>query len=243
VSAPPARGGEPGLDILVIEDDRLVQDTIKFGWPVQTDRLRFLSTYRQSLSIIHSAEIQLYDGVFLDINLPDGDGLTILRTIRAGTDVPIILISGTGSGTSRAEAIDLGADDYVMKPFVVRELQARMSRLVKVRQAARAPAVRDRFPIGAVECDLKTLTLSGAGRSERITDTEGRLLDFLHAHLNRNCGKAELFKHVLFRAYDANDKTLEVYVSRVRKKLADLDAAAADMLQTVRGFGYRLAGD
>lgn len=144
-----ARAAE-GMDLLVIEDDRLICQTIRSAWPVPTDRLRFVSTYKQSLGLIHSPELGFFDGVIVDIHLPDGDGMTILRTIRNNTNVPIILISGSGTPDSRADAIGLGADDYLMKPFSVRELQARVKRLVNVRAekdekagTAQVPSRRD----------------------------------------------------------------------------------------------------
>jgi DNA-binding response OmpR family regulator len=232
---------ESGHDILVIEDDRLVAETIRLGWPVPADRLRFLSTYRQSILIVQSAEISSYDGVIIDIRLPDGDGLTILRTIRGNTDIPIILISGQGTAASRADAIDLGADDYVMKPFNVRELQARMARLVRVRLAKTGRERRHTFMIGDIRCDLQNLTISLGDKTERITDTEARLLEYLYLNRNRNCGRDELYKSVMFRPNDFTDRTLEVYMSRVRKKIADFDTPSSKLLQTVRGFGYRLA--
>jgi DNA-binding response OmpR family regulator len=230
-----------GYDILVIEDDRLVAETIRLGWPVPSDRLRFLSSYRESILVVQSAEISGFSGAIIDVRLPDGDGLTILRTIRANTDVPIILISGQGTAASRADAIDLGADDYVMKPFHVRELQARMARLIRVRTAKTDRQRRRTFLVGRVHCDLQKLTISLEGNEERLTDTEARLLEYLSQNRNRNCGRNELYKAVLFRPGDFDDRTLEVYVSRVRKKIGDLDKSSADLLQTVRGYGYRIA--
>lgn len=230
-----------GHDILVIEDDWLVAETIRLGWPIPSDRLHFLSNYRESVLITQSAEISRFSGAIIDVRLPDGDGLAILRTIRTNTDVPIILISGQGTAATRADAIDLGADDYVMKPFNVRELQARMARLIRVRLAKIDRQRRDTLLIGRVLCDLQKLTISTKEDNERITDTEARLLEYLHQNRNRNCGRTELYRAVLFRDADFEDKTLEVHISRVRKKIGSLDRPSAELLQTVRGYGYRLA--
>ena len=108
------------MDILIVEDDRLIIETLRNAWPVRADRLKFVTSYSQSVQLVHSAEIDYFDGVIVDINLPDGNGLEILRAIRSRTNVPLILISGSGSAANRADAIDLGADDYVMKPFHIR---------------------------------------------------------------------------------------------------------------------------
>ncbi|HTV68348.1 MAG TPA: response regulator, partial [Rhizobiaceae bacterium] len=142
------------MDILVIEDEPEICSTIRLGWPVPSDKLRFVSTYRQSLNLTQSAELRFFDAVVLDIYLPDGDGMTILRTIRHSTDTPIILISGHGDAESRASAINAGADDYVMKPFSVRELQARVARLVAVRHERQDSIRTLMFKVGNVECSL-----------------------------------------------------------------------------------------
>jgi DNA-binding response OmpR family regulator len=228
------------MDLLIIEDDRLLSETIRRSWPIAADKLRFVHGYRQSLPIIQSAEIEFFDGVILDVNLPDGNGLTILRTIREAGNIPVILISGLGSAESRADAMDLGADDYVMKPFSVRELQARIKRQVESRVGPVAPDPPDTTSIGTVSCDLKMRRLSVGDREISLTDAEVRILATLVKSLDRVCSKTTLYKNALFRDHSPEDKTLDVYISRIRKKLGELDPASADMLQTVRGSGYRL---
>lgn len=228
------------MDILVIEDDPLIIETVRLGWPVPSDNLHFVSSYRQSLHLIHSAEINSFDGIIVDIHLPDGDGLTILRTVRAHTDVALLLISGSGTGNSRAEALDLGADDYVMKPFHVRELQARVARLVSIKKSKQKEASqRGRFIFGNVICDLQKRSLSHAALEIALTDMEVRIIEALYGNRNSTCTKSFLYKNAFFRDYDPRDKSLDVYVSRLRKKIGQLDRQSSECLQTVRGSGYR----
>ncbi len=227
------------MDILIIEDEEMIRRTIQLGWPVPSDQLHFISNYKKSLPIIHSSELRFFDGVIIDIYLPDGDGMTILRTIRANTNVPIVLISGSGTPNSRADAIDLGADDYVMKPFSVRELQARMARLVAVRADKEASAKREHFMIGKIHCDLQKRTIGFEETEMPLTDTEARILGYLYENRNQNCSKSALYKNAFFREYDPFDKSLDVYISRLRKKIGDLDRISAGCIQTVRGSGYR----
>lgn len=227
------------MDILIIEDEEMIRRTIQLGWPVPSDNLHFISTYKKSLPIIHSSELKFFDGVIIDIYLPDGDGMTILRTIRAIANVPIVLISGAGTANSRADAIDLGADDYVMKPFSVRELQARMARLVSVRTEQEASAKREQFTIGNIDCDLQKRSISFQAADMPLTDTEARILGYLYDNRNQNCSKSALYKNAFFREYDPFDKSLDVYISRLRKKIGDLDRGSAVCIQTVRGSGYR----
>lgn len=227
------------MDIIVIEDDKLICDTIRRLWPVPSDNLRFISSYKQSISFVHGSELKLFDGAIVDIHLPDGDGLTILRAIRENANVPIVLISGSGTANSRADAIDLGADDYVMKPFSIRELQARMARLVAVRNEKEQSSRREQFTLGRVECDLQKRTISNMETEARLTDTEARILDYLYRNRNLNCSKSSLYKNAFFRDFDPSDKTLDVYISRLRKKIAQLDKWSSEWIQTARGSGYR----
>ncbi|WP_206078728.1 response regulator transcription factor [Mesorhizobium camelthorni] len=227
------------MDILVIEDDPLAAETIRRTWPVPSDRLRFISTYKQSVHFIHSSEINYFDGIIVDINLPDGNGIEILRSIRRKTNVPLILISGGGTADSRADAIDLGADDYVMKPFHTRELQARITRLAAQRPKLRPETRREQVFLGPVCCDLQKRIMSYKGNEVTLTDAETRIVEVLYAYRNRNCSKSFIYKNAFFREYNSIDKTLDVYVSRLRKKLKLLSEESADCIQTVRGFGYR----
>jgi DNA-binding response OmpR family regulator len=228
------------MDILIIEDDPMIIETIRVGWPIPSDKLRFIATYRQSLHLIHSAEINSFDGVIVDIHLPDGDGLTILRAVRANTDIPLLLISGSGTGNSRADALDLGADDYIMKPFHIRELQARVARLVSIKKSKqKAASQRDRFMFGNIVCDLQKRLLCHAAVEIALTDMEVRILETLYQNRNSSCTKSFVYRNAFFRDYDPRDKSLDVYVSRLRKKAGQLDRRSAECLQTVRGSGYR----
>ncbi|PDT80521.1 response regulator transcription factor [Sinorhizobium sp. BJ1] len=231
---------QPGfMDILVIEDDPLMAETIRIAWPVPSDRLRFLSTCKQAAHIVHSCEIDYFDGIVIDVNLPDGNGIEILRAIRRNTNVPLILISGAGTGDSRADAIDLGADDYMMKPFHVRELHARMRRLVMHRSERPVEERKELVSFGHVICDLQRRVLACSGSEMRLTDAEARIIEALYKNRNRNCSKSFLYKIVFFREFDPYDKTLDVYVSRLRKKLKQLSEESGSCIQTVRGSGYR----
>ncbi|WP_085043761.1 response regulator transcription factor [Ensifer aridi] len=227
------------MDVLVIEDDPLEAETIRLKWPVSSDRLRLLSTYKQAAHIVHSPEIDYFDGIVVDVNLPDGNGIEILRAIRCNTNVPLILISEGGTGDSRADAIDLGADDYIMKPLHIRELHARMRRLVAHRSERPAQQRKDLVSLGHVICDLQRRVLVCSGSEMRVTDAEARIIEALYKNRNRNCSKSFLYKNVFFREFDTYDKTLDVYVSRLRKKLKHLSEESGACIQTVRGSGYR----
>lgn len=235
-------GQKNGYDILVIEDDPFVAKTIGINWPNPSDRLHFISTYRQANRYLSSGGIEFFEGVIADLYLPDGDGLSILREIRGSTDVPVVLISGAGTGTSRADAIDLGADDYVMKPFTVRELQARLSRAIRNRQASLVKEVEERFEIAmGVICSVSDRTILRQGRMENLTDAEVRLLSYLNLHRGKACHRSSIYKNVFYRPHDPSDKTLDVYIGRLRKRMLSLGIKnPEDVIQTIRGYGYRI---
>lgn len=227
------------MDYLIVEDDRSLSEAIKSSWPTKADRLKFVSSFNQSIPFIQSAELNYFDGVIVDIHLGDGSGLDLLRAIRAKANIPLVLISGSGTSESRADAISNGADDFLMKPLYVAELHARMTRLVsRRRHAGRSPAVQE-FLMGRVRCDLSRKKLAFAGREMAVTHTEARLLAYLHRNRNRDCSKSQLYKFVFRREYDPAEKSLEVYISRLRNKLFHLDRESSSTLKNVRGVGYR----
>lgn len=151
------------------------------------------------------------------------------------------MISGAGDADSRADAISVGADDYVMKPFSVKELRARVHRLHEARSGRNALRQSLAFRIGNVDCDLGRLSMDFEGTSQPLTALEGRILQVLHASAGEDCPKSCIARQALFREHDPRDKTIDVYINRLRGKLAELDAASGDAIKTIRGVGYRLS--
>jgi DNA-binding response OmpR family regulator len=226
---------------MIIEDQRDVVDMLRLNWSDSRDRLDHLSSVKQADRLIHSNELAAYDCLLIDINLTDGSGLEVLRSARSRSDVPIIMISGAGDADSRADAISVGADDYVMKPFSVKELRARVHRLHATRTGRDALRQGVIFKVGNVECDIGRLVLNFKGASEPLTALEGRILQVLHACAGEDCPKSSIARHALFREYDPRDKTIDVYINRLRRKLAELDATSSEVIKTIRGIGYRLS--
>jgi DNA-binding response OmpR family regulator len=226
---------------MIIEDQRDVVEMLRLSWSDSRDRLDCLATVRQASRFIHSNELAAYDCILIDINLTDGSGLELLREARKRSDVPIIMISGAGDADSRADAISVGADDYVMKPFSVKELRARVHRLHEARSGRSALRQSVVFKIGNIDCDIERLSLDFDGASRPLTALEGRILQVLHACAGEDCPKSCIARQALFREYDPRDKTIDVYINRLRGKLAELDAASGDAIKTIRGVGYRLS--
>lgn len=228
------------MHILIVDDDPLIRRLFQSGWPDAGDDIRFAGSFNQASNIIASGEVANFDGVIIDMTLPDGDGLTLVRAMRAVSDTPIIMISGAGTSDTRSTLIEEGADDYMLKPFTMRELHARLHRQHLVRHPGRVVGSAGKFSIGVVNCDPDMRLLAYDGSTEALTGAESRLALQLHRRINLPCPKDLLYRSAFFKSFNPDDKTLDVYVSRLRKKIQLLHPASADRIKTVRGVGYSL---
>ncbi len=175
------------------------------------------------------------DIVLLDLMLPDADGRDLARELRAASDVPLIMLTARATHTDRIVGLELGADDYVVKPFVVAEVIARI-RAVLRRSRARAP--RGTLSAGEVRVDMAAHRAWRAGEELSLTRKEFDLL----ARLLRDPGHVVTREDLMNDVWDENwfgsTKTLDVHLAALRRKLGD-DPAAPRYIQTVRGVGYR----
>ncbi|MEU4408232.1 response regulator [Streptosporangium sp. NPDC023963] len=173
------------------------------------------------------------DLVVLDLGLPDMDGVEVIHGLRGWTTVPIIVLSGRAEGRDKVEALDAGADDYVIKPFGVDELLAR------IRAVSRRASVTEeepaRFVIGGHEVDLAGKTVSGG---VRLTPTEWRLLEILVRNPGKLITQRRLLNDVWGAAYGKETNYLRQYMAQMRKKL-ERDPARPVHLLTEPGMGYR----
>jgi two-component system, OmpR family, KDP operon response regulator KdpE len=176
------------------------------------------------------------DCVVLDLGLPGIDGLEVLRRLRTWTQVPVVVLTAIDSERDKVTALDLGADDYVTKPFGVAELMARIR--VALRHARAGAADRPRVVQAAdVTIDLDAKLVAKAGTPVRLTPTEYRLLETLAVNAGRLCTHRFLLERVWGPGYGDESQYLRVYIANLRKKLDD--PAAPQLLLTEPGMGYR----
>jgi two-component system OmpR family response regulator len=176
-------------------------------------------------------ETERYDAVILDLGLPRIDGLTLLgRWRRTGQTMPVLLLTARDSWHERVEGIDAGADDYVGKPFHVEEVIARVRALIR-RAAGHAEA---ELRCGSVTLSVARAKVSVNNAPVTLTSHEFRILSYLMHHRGRVVGQSELIEHVYGLSCDRDSNTVEVFVSRLRRKLG------VDCIRTVRGLGYCL---
>ena len=179
-----------------------------------------------------------FDLLLLDISLPDGSGFDVLRAARRlDPDVPVVFLTARDDEGNTVLGLDLGADDYIAKPFRLRELQSRLRAVLRRRGAAAAPAVR-RLP-GGVRVDLQKAEVTRGGEPLALTALEYKLLLVFLAHPGQTLSRDRLLDALWDEGGNfVNDNTLTVYIKRLRAKLNTPGAPL--LIATVRGLGYRL---
>ena len=185
---------------------------------------------------VAQAAVNAYDAIVLDVGLPRRDGLAVARELRArGLRTPILMLTARDAVDDRVAGLDAGADDYLVKPFSVRELLARVRALLR-RMPELLPAT---LAVGDLVLDTRTHTAARAGRPVPLTAKEYAMLEYLARHAGRVVGRAELTEHVWDENHDPFSNVIEVYVNRLRKKVDG--GHAVPLIQTRRGAGYLLA--
>ena len=176
--------------------------------------------------------------VLLDLNLPDGDGSDVCRTLRKESDVPIVMLTARGTEMDRVLGLELGADDYVVKPFSSRELISRI-RAVLRRSRRDLDGQPEPIVIGDLAIDPGARSVSLSGEPVKLTRKEFDLLAELARHAGQVVSREELMSRVWDVNWFGSTKTLDVHIRTVRRKLGD-DSADPRFIETVRGVGFRL---
>jgi DNA-binding response OmpR family regulator len=172
-----------------------------------------------------------YDLVVLDLGLPKLEGLQVLKRWRANNRImPVLVLTARDSWSEKVEAIDIGADDYLTKPFRMEELLARVRALLR-RQTQHASAV---LAVGDLALDARHSRVSKAGLPVELSPLEYRLLQYLMHHAGRAVSQIELTEHVYGQDFERDSNAIEVLVARLRRKLG------ADAVKTRRGYGYHV---
>jgi DNA-binding response OmpR family regulator len=210
---------------LVVEDDPAVAEPLIQGLQRNGIDVEHVVYAGEVLTASAGADV-----VILDLGLPDGEGLDVLRELRKHADIPVIIATARGDETDRIIGLELGADDYVVKPFSVRELAAR------IRAVARRRRVDPPTDTGRVLVDRSQRRVIVDGVEVDLTAKEFDLLAVLAEEPGRAVTRQELFSRVWDPVWIGTGKTLDVHVASLRKKLGD-----ASMIETVRGVGYRLS--
>jgi two-component system response regulator RegX3 len=221
--------------VLVVEDEESFSDALSYMLRREGFDAVVADSGPQALAEFDRAGADI---VLLDLMLPGLPGTEVCRALRARSSVPIIMLTAKDSEIDKVVGLELGADDYVTKPYSARELVARI-RAVLRRQGDSEPAAEGVLEAGPVRMDVERHTVSVGGEPVALPLKEFDLLEFLLRNAGRVLTRAQLIDRVWGADYVGDTKTLDVHVKRLRAKL-EPDPATPKYLQTVRGLGYKL---
>ena len=232
---------EPGPSVLIVEDDDATRSALRRDLMARGYRV---DDVRDGAEALLRWEARRPDAVLVDLGLPDMDGTRIIARIRREATTPILVISARDAEATKVEALELGADDYVTKPFGTAELHARL-RAVLRRAGGAASDPDGRVAVGPLVLDTLRHEVTVDGRRVELTPREFEVLRVLLAHPGRLVTRGRLLRAVWGDAYRGEDHYVHVYVSQVRRKLAaaDPEGTLRRLIVTEPGVGYRVSGE
>ena len=220
--------------VLAVDDEAGILRLIKLELSTQGFRVVTAASGEEAL---RTAEEQRPDIALLDIVMPEMTGLEVMRRLRERSSIPVILLTAKGSESDKVRGLELGADDYLAKPFSPDELSARVRAVL--RRAVGASAADNIVRVGDIEIDLNRRLVKRDGKLVALTRTEWMLLQHLAANVGKIMLNAELLSKVWGPEYRDDLQYLRVWVSRLRRKLED-DPSKPKLIKTFQGIGYML---
>jgi two-component system KDP operon response regulator KdpE len=224
--------------VLVVDDEPHLVRTLAINLRARDYQVETAQDGRSALQAFHEREPDL---IVLDLGLPDLDGVEVLRRVREVSEVPVIVLSARSESVDKVEALDVGADDYVTKPFGMEELLARVRVALRRNRDADSPEQRP-FETGRFRLDFAERRAVIEGTETRLTPTEWRLLSVLARRPGHLVSQRELLREVWGPGYGRESNYLRVYANQLRRKL-EPDPTRPRYLLTDPGQGYRLVGD
>jgi DNA-binding response OmpR family regulator len=225
-----------GSNVLLVDDDPGVLDVVAFmlrreGFEVDEER--------DGTAALERARSQAYDIVILDVMLPGMSGTDVCRALRAESDVPILMLTARDAEIDRVLGLELGADDYVTKPFSAAELLSRVRAILRRRELDRATGSATVRKLGGLQIDLGRHEVSVDGDRVHLTLSEFKVLSLLAEQPERVISRRELMQHLWASEHVGDEHACEVHISNLRRKI-ERDPSQPERLVTVRGMGYKL---
>jgi two-component system, OmpR family, response regulator RegX3 len=232
----PAPGADMSSSILVVDDDPGVLDVVSFmlrreGFDVDEER--------DGTAALEAARTKSYDIVILDIMLPGVSGTDICRELRSESDVPILMLTARDAEIDRVLGLELGADDYVTKPFSTAELLSRVRAILRRRELDRANGGATQRNLGGLQIDLSRHEVRVDGDRVHLTLSEFKVLALLAEQPDAVVSRKELMQHLWASEHVGDEHACEVHISNLRRKI-ERDPSQPQRLVTVRGMGYKL---
>jgi DNA-binding response OmpR family regulator len=224
--------------VLMVEDEPSITEPLTEALEREGFDTQVAGTAGEALEVTAEA---LPDLVLLDVMLPDGSGYDVCRELRRRSSVPIIMLTARGEETDRIVGLELGADDYIVKPFSAREVAARIRAVLRRADSQASPAEPAKpLQAGALVLDPDRRSAAHAGEELDLTRKEFELLELLLREAGSVVSRERLMDEVWDVNWFGSTKTLDVHISSLRRKLGD-DSAAPRYIHTVRGVGFRFA--
>jgi two-component system response regulator RegX3 len=223
--------------VLLVEDEPAIRDVVRYalqreGFDVHEEA--------DGDSGLASARGEPFDVVVLDLMLPTLSGTEVCRTLRSESDIPIIILTAKDEEVDRVLGLELGADDYVTKPFSAAELVSRIRAILRRRELDRRAAGSAIVEAGGVQLDFARYEVTVDGEPARLTPSEFKILALLAREPGRVFSRRQIMEHLWQSPYIGDERASDVHVSSLRRKI-ERDPARPERILTVRGIGYKLA--
>ena len=222
--------------LLLVEDDPTLRTALRDAFTGEGYECLAAADGHEARAVLRE---QRFDLVVLDVMLPGPSGLELLRELRARDgDTPVLLLTARGEESDKVLGLELGADDYVSKPFSLRELLARTKAMLRRRERPNTAFVQQ-FALGAAQVDLAAFTVVRGGQTHTLSPKEAGMLQLLRRHAGRAVSRAQFLREVWGGDQFVGDRTIDTHMLNLRQKVED-DARQPQHLLTVHGVGYRL---
>jgi DNA-binding response OmpR family regulator len=222
--------------ILVVDDEPQVASIVRSYLEREGYNVELSVTGPQALAEFRRTEPDL---LVLDVMLPSVDGLDVLREIRRTSKVPVIMLTARAEAEDKLLGLELGADDYVTKPFSPRELIARVKAVLRRSEPDASPGAKKPLLVGELAIDLERFEVSCRGRAVILTATEFRILTALAEASGRVLSRSQIMDRALGEAFDGYDRTIDAHIKNIRRKIAPVKDGGCNIV-TVQGVGYKL---
>ena len=221
--------------ILVVDDEPAIRDTVGYALREEGFDVELCAEGEEGLE---AALGESFDLVILDLMLPDIPGTEVCRRLRAESPVPIVMLTAKNAEVDRVLGLEIGADDYVAKPFSMAELMGRVRAILRRRELDSSGGGRIRR-VGGLELDLSRHQVTRDGEHVALTPSEFRLLDLLAGEPERVFSRREIMQHLWDSSYVGDQRACDIHISNLRRKL-EKDPTSPQRVVTVRGVGYKL---
>lgn len=227
--------------ILVVEDERAIRNFIKISLETQGYRVLESDTGKEGLGLVMAYNPEL---IILDLGLPDTDGMDIIKKVRKLKETPIIVVSARGQDRDKIDALDLGADDYLTKPFSMGELLARVRVLNRrlVKEQNKVGDINNNYLVGGLDVNLEKRRITIDGEEVHFTPIEFKIFELLVKHAGKVLTHNFIIKEVWGGIVGGENQSLRVFMASIRRKI-EKEPANPRFLLTEIGVGYRLVDE